>query len=263
MNELLPIGQFSRRCGLTVTTLRHYHEVGLLVPAEVDGDNGYRRYLPSQIERARAIGRLRDLELSPDEIGAVLAGDRDLLLRRRAEIEARIWRLQGIHHRIRHLLEGKDDPMTPPDTTVVETSDHRRLGVELFNHVWTLLEKGDRSGEEDEEMVNASHASAYYWSRAPECRPENRARSHWQLSRVYSVLGRSEPALHHARRCLLICEEHELRDFDLGFAHEALARASRVAGDEESARSHVELALAVPIEEADNRELLEQDLATV
>src|SRR5579872_5661323 len=112
MDDLLPIGRFSRLCGLPVTTLRHYHEVGLLVPAEVDGDSGYRRYRPGQLERARAIGRLRDLELSPDEIAAVLDGDRDVLVRRRAEIEARIWRLQGIHHRIRHLLEGGEDPMT-------------------------------------------------------------------------------------------------------------------------------------------------------
>jgi len=233
------------------------------VPAEVDADNGYRLYLPSQLDRARAIGRLRDLELSPDEIGAVLLGDREVRLQRRAEVEARIWRLQGIHHGIRHLLEGKEDPMTAPDAGLAETLDHRRLGVELFNHVWTLLERADRSRDEDDEMVNASHASAYHWSRAPECRSANRARSEWQLSRVYSVLGRAEPALHHARRCLEICEEHELRDWDLGFAHEALARASRAAGDDEAARRHVELALAIPIEQADDRELLEQDLSTV
>jgi DNA-binding transcriptional MerR regulator len=75
------------------------------VPAEVDATNGYRRYLPEQLDRGRAIAQLRDLELTPEQIAAVLDGDRSVLLRYRAAVEARIWRLQGIHHRVRHLLE--------------------------------------------------------------------------------------------------------------------------------------------------------------
>jgi hypothetical protein len=65
----------------------------------------------------------------------------------------------------------------------------------------------------------------------------NRARSEWQCSRVYAVLGRSEPALHHARRCLELCESapDEMADFDLPFALEAMARAHAVAGDEDAA----------------------------
>ena len=56
-------------------------------------------------------------------------------------------------------------------------------------------------------------------------------RSEWQCSRVYAVLGRPEPALHHARRCLELCEQHGIGDWVLGFAYEALARAHAVAGD--------------------------------
>jgi hypothetical protein len=82
--------------------------------------------------------------------------------------------------------------------------NQRQLGVDLFNEVWRLIE----TREDDERMLHAAHASAYHWSEAPECEPRNRARSEWQVSRVYAVLGRGEPALHHAHRCLEICREH-------------------------------------------------------
>jgi hypothetical protein len=137
--------------------------------------------------------------------------------------------------------------------------DHRRLGVDLFNETWRLI----RSREDDEAMVNAAHASAYHWSRAADCRPENRARSHWQLSRVYTIVGRAEPALHHARSCLDLCERHGLVDWDLAFAYEALARAHRVAGDDEAADAYRGRAVAVEIADPEDRELLQADLATL
>jgi hypothetical protein len=95
----------------------------------------------------------------------------------------------------------------------------------------------------------------------------NRARSEWQCSRVYAVLGRAEPALHHARRCLELCESapDEMADFDLPFALEAMARAHAVAGDEDAARAWLDRARAAgeKIMDEDDRVLLESDLATV
>jgi DNA-binding transcriptional MerR regulator len=44
MRESLTIGDFSRIAHLSIKTLRHYHEVGLLEPAEIDPSSGYRRY---------------------------------------------------------------------------------------------------------------------------------------------------------------------------------------------------------------------------
>ena len=44
--------------------------------------------------------------------------------------------------------------------------DHRQLGVDLYNYTWTLLEKEDRTRDDDDEMLNSTHASAYHWSRA-------------------------------------------------------------------------------------------------
>lgn len=69
------IGEFSKITGLTVKTLRFYHEQGLLNPAAIDDENGYRYYGPRQIERARAIACLRSLEFPLSEIAELLTGD--------------------------------------------------------------------------------------------------------------------------------------------------------------------------------------------
>jgi hypothetical protein len=139
--------------------------------------------------------------------------------------------------------------------------NHRQLGVDLFNEVWRLME----TREDDERMLHAAHASAYHWGEAPECEPKNRARSEWQVSRVYAVLGRAEPAHHHAQRCLEISEANpeNMEDWDLPFAHEALARAHAVAGNAAESRDHLATAreLAVSLADLEDREHLEEALA--
>jgi hypothetical protein len=142
-------------------------------------------------------------------------------------------------------------------------SDHRRLGVELFNEVWRLME----TREDDERMLHAAHASAHHWSEAPECEPKNRARSEWQVSRVYTVLGRAEPALHHARRCLELCDANadNIEEWDLPFAYEALARAHRVAGMNEEAAGYKQKAqeLGDDIRDQEDRDHLHEALASI
>ena len=58
-DELVTIGRFARLTGLPVGTLRHYDEVGLLLPASVDEASGYRRYRREHASRARLIAMLR------------------------------------------------------------------------------------------------------------------------------------------------------------------------------------------------------------
>jgi DNA-binding transcriptional MerR regulator/effector-binding domain-containing protein len=67
------IGDFSRMTHLTVKTLRHYHQVGLLEPADVDPRTGYRYYSTDQVPAAHLIRRFRDLDMPIDEVRAVLA----------------------------------------------------------------------------------------------------------------------------------------------------------------------------------------------
>lgn len=115
--------------------------------------------------------------------------------------------------------------------------DHRQVAVDLFNHVWTLIETPDRTTAQDDDMLHAAHASRYHWGLVG--KPVNLARGEWQCSRVYAMLGRGEPAIHHGRRCLEICQAEDLGDFDFAFAYEALARAHAVAGDSEAAAKYL------------------------
>jgi len=67
------IGEFSRMTGLTIKTLRFYHEKGVLIPTCTDPNSGYRYYTERQLDRARVVVQLRALEFSLEQIGEILA----------------------------------------------------------------------------------------------------------------------------------------------------------------------------------------------
>jgi hypothetical protein len=71
--DYLSIGDFSRATHMTVKTLRHYHQIGLLKPAEVDACTSYRRYGTDQIPVAQVISRFRELDMPLGEIQGVLS----------------------------------------------------------------------------------------------------------------------------------------------------------------------------------------------
>jgi len=73
MNAGLTVGDFSRMTHLSVKTLHHYHQVGLLEPAQIDARNGYRYYSIDQIPAAQVIRRLRDLDMPIPDVKSVLA----------------------------------------------------------------------------------------------------------------------------------------------------------------------------------------------
>lgn len=68
MDELLSIGDFSGRCGLSAKMLRSYATAGLLVPAAVDDSSGYRYYSSGQLHQARIIALLRRAGIAVDDI---------------------------------------------------------------------------------------------------------------------------------------------------------------------------------------------------
>ena len=139
-------------------------------------------------------------------------------------------------------------------------SEERQRGVDLFNEVWRLM----KSREDDHRMLHAAHASRYHWGEAEECAPKNLARGEWQISRIYTVLGRAEPATWHARRCLEHCEENGIGDWDLAYAFEALARALAVAGDEQAAGWKALARIAGDtIADPEDRERFDEDYATL
>jgi DNA-binding transcriptional MerR regulator len=75
--KMLSIGRFARLTGLTVKTLRHYDELGLLRPAHVDEWTGYRFYQRSQVREAVAVRRLRALRIRLDEAAVLIGSDDD------------------------------------------------------------------------------------------------------------------------------------------------------------------------------------------
>jgi DNA-binding transcriptional MerR regulator len=110
MTATLAIGDFSRATHISVKMLRHYHEIGLLEPADVDATTGYRRYAPDQIVTAQVIRRFRDLDMPLDDIHAVLEAP-DLETRNRiiashlARLETNLTRTQDAVASLRNLLE--------------------------------------------------------------------------------------------------------------------------------------------------------------
>ena len=144
-------------------------------------------------------------------------------------------------------------------------TNERLLAAQLFNETWRLMEQEHRTIEDDDRMIHAAHASRYHWGLVPEATPANLARGEWQISRVYAVLKRAEPARYHAQRVLDICQDNGIADWDLAFAFEALARAHAVAGETGKARHYTDRALAAVdnITDEEDRVLVLADLEII
>jgi hypothetical protein len=112
-----------------------------------------------------------------------------------------------------------------------ESEFHHKFAVELNGFVWSLLEKEQRTAEDDDMMIHAAHASHYHWSKIGT--ELNLQRGHWLLSRVYVVLNRPQAALYHAEKCLEITRKNGYEDFDLAYSYEAMARAYAASQNEE------------------------------
>ena len=140
---------------------------------------------------------------------------------------------------------------------------HREFAVQCFNGVWDLLEKSDRTKDKDAQMIHMAHASRYHWGQIGT--PLEFARGDWQISRVYAVLGFGVMAFRYAKRCLDLCEENGIGDFDLAFAYEALARASAVSGDIVKGHGYLSLAeeAGKAIEKEDDREYFFNEFKSV
>lgn len=149
------------------------------------------------------------------------------------------------------------------DSLSEDQQRHRQFAVKLFNRVWELMELPERDPAEVDEMIHSAHASRYHWGEIGT--PVEFARGEWQISRVYSILKRGEPALFHARRTLQICLEYQIGDFDLAFAYEAMSRAFLIAGEIEECRKNLDLAYRASksIKEEDDQKILIEDLENI
>jgi DNA-binding transcriptional MerR regulator len=111
MTSLLTIGEFSRLTHVSVKALRHYHDVGLLAPTDIDRASGYRFYAAAQAPTAQLIRRFREMDMPLEQIKAVLATsdrtERDLVIIAHLQsMERQLEQTQATVASLRALLEG-------------------------------------------------------------------------------------------------------------------------------------------------------------
>jgi DNA-binding transcriptional MerR regulator len=127
MGTLVTIGVFSRMTHLSIKTLRHYHQVGLLAPAEVNPDTSYRYYTTDQVPTAQVIRRFRDLGMPVDEVRAVLEAPDPAA--RSALITAHLDRLEGQLAQTQAAVASLRSLLQQPDALI--TVEHRSIPASL------------------------------------------------------------------------------------------------------------------------------------
>ncbi|HTU08239.1 MAG TPA: MerR family transcriptional regulator [Trebonia sp.] len=124
---MFSIGEFARLGGVSIRTLRHYDEIGLLRPVTVDPDTGYRGYAAAQLGQLNRIMALKELGLSLTQVRRLLNGVtrdelRGMLMLRRAQLEHEVEQhtshLLGVEARLRSIA--REDGM-PADDIVAKT----------------------------------------------------------------------------------------------------------------------------------------------
>jgi DNA-binding transcriptional MerR regulator/effector-binding domain-containing protein len=124
---MFSIGEFARIGGVSVRTLRHYDEIGLLRPATVDPDTGYRGYAAGQLGLLNRIVALKDLGLTLTQARQLLDGItldelQGMLILRRAQLERELGehmnQLLGVEARLRYIAR---EGAMPADDIVAKT----------------------------------------------------------------------------------------------------------------------------------------------
>ncbi len=142
---------------------------------------------------------------------------------------------------------------------------HKFFSTTCYNKAWDLINKPDRTAEEDEQMIRLSFVSTWHWTQREDCTDQNLSIAYWQTSRIYSILGQASNAKRYAELCLDVSRGDDMQPFFLGYAFEALARAQMAAGNQEKVKENLEEAhkiLAVLTDEQEKK-FLGDDLATI
>jgi DNA-binding transcriptional MerR regulator len=168
----LTIGDFSRATQMSVKTLRHYHQIGLLEPADIDPDTSYRRYTTDQIPTAQVIRRFRELQMPLERIrdvleapdpairNALLASHLDALQATLAETQAAVASLRNL---LDGALEGQALPVThrnvPATPAAAITEDVAIKEIEL----WVRGALGElRAAVTAQDVLQAGPAAGIY-----------------------------------------------------------------------------------------------------
>lgn len=154
--------------------------------------------------------------------------------------------------------------MTEPDFDT--TAVHRWYAATCFNATWDLIDKEVRTAAEEEEMIRTAMASHYHWTQRVDYAPRNASISNWLLARVFALCGEVDLARRYGSRSLSVIEDVDaVSDFYRAYAHEAMARAESLAGDELARDRHIAKAREYmeTIDEERDRAALQADLETI
>ena len=108
---------------------------------------------------------------------------------------------------------------------------HMYFSSEAYKMAWTYIEQeGQRSPDEEQTMLHAAIASLWHWSQRSDVRVENLSVAHWQVSRVYNLIGQPENARVYGQLALVYAQHIE--PVFKAYAYETLARAEMLLGNQ-------------------------------
>jgi len=120
---MIPIGRFAQLAGFTVRALRHYESQGLLLPARVDRESGYRYYRPEQLPDALRVRLLRALEMPlPEVVDVMRAPDSPEAIAKirahRARVASRLRDVEKLLERVDEWLDGTPQELEAPTSAL-------------------------------------------------------------------------------------------------------------------------------------------------
>jgi len=140
---------------------------------------------------------------------------------------------------------------------------HEFFSANCFNEAWDLIQKRDRTRDDDEQMLLLAYASMWHWTQRPDCTPTKKSIGCWQLSRINAILGRADESRRYAQLSLEHSSEEE--PFFVGYAYEALARAELVANNRAKSKEFLAEAQrrAERVTDSEDKALLVSDLRSL
>ncbi len=168
MDNLVPIGRFSRMTRLSIKALRLYDDLGLLAPTLVDPSSGYRYYRPAQANRAEAIRILRMVDMPLDEIAEVLATDdpglaTKRLAMHRERLEERLADQERMLRFLERLIE-REEGIMPYEVTLKQVPAQSIAALKVHTD---LSKIGEDIGSGFTTLVQAVGAASTYIAGAP------------------------------------------------------------------------------------------------
>src|SRR5579859_2926023 len=221
----LSVGDFSSATHLSIKTLRHYHEVGLLEPAAVNPDTGYRYYSAGQIPTAQVIRRLRDLEMPVADVKAVLAAPdaparNALIAAHLSRLEAELARTRTVVESLRNLLQ-PSDRQTPIERRSVPAAAAAGIGAVVDRAdilAWLQGALGELRAAVRAQGLHAAGPSGGMFATEMIQRDRGQATVFIPVPGQVRPIGRVTPLVIPAAELAIISHHGSLADADLSYA---------------------------------------------